>query len=157
MPQSLDQLKAQIKSQIYGRRFGIDNYRPVAEEYLVGQADIRKTVEQITATGGSSLAAHGYSLLSTTTASSAINTLQAPVPGVDKVILQTNTSTLGHQIQLAAGTNVGSTTGSSANQITFLAQGAAVRLSAISSVLWWLTAGFPLASGSSIYFFTSTF
>lgn len=157
MAQSLEQLKNQIKTQIYGRRFGIDNYRPVGEEYGVGLADLRKLVELISTTAGSSLASHGYSQLSTTTASSAINTLQAPVPGIDKVIVQTNTSTLGHQIQLAAGTNLGTTTGSSANQITFLAQGAAVRLTALSSILWWLTAGYPSASGSSNYYFSSTF
>lgn len=157
MPQTLEQLRNQIKTGIYGRRFGIDNYRPTAEEYLVGAADLRKLVENVTTTAGTSLASHGYSILSATTASSAINTLQAPVPGIDKVIVQTNTSTLGHQIQLAAGTNVGTSTGSSANQITFLAQGAAVRLTALSSILWWLTAGSPLASGSSNYFFTSTF
>lgn len=159
MAQTLEQLRNQIKTQVYGRRLGLDNYRmsPQPEEYLVGAADMRKLVELITTTAGSSLASHGYSQLSTTTASSAINTLQAPVPGVDKVIVQTNTSTLGHQIQLAAGTNVGTSTGSSANQITFLAQGASVRLTALSSVLWWLTAGWPGASGSSNYFFTSTF
>lgn len=162
MPQTLEQLRNQIKTGIYGRRIGLDNYRvsPVPEEYLVGFADNRKAVEQITTTAGSSLASHGFSLLSATTASSAINTLQAPVPGVQKVIVQTNTSTLGHQIQLAAGTNVGTSTGSSANQITFQAQGASVTLTALSSVLWWLTAGWPTSSnggGSSAYFFTSTF
>lgn len=160
MAQSLEQLRSQIKTGIYGRRLGLDNYRPVGEEYIVGAADIRKLVELITTTGGSSLASHGYSQLSTTTASSAINTIQAPVPGTDKVITQTNTSTLGHQIQCGAGVNIGTTTGSSANQITLQAQGASVRLTALTSVLYWLTAGWPTSSnggGSSAYFFTSTF
>ncbi len=71
--------------------------------------------------------------------------------------MQTNTSTLGHQIQLGAGVNFATTAGTSPNQLTFLAQGAAVRLTAVSSVLYAITAINPGASGSSNFVFPSTF
>ena len=164
----LDTLRNAIRTQIYGRRLGLDTTADQITAVggtvfrggmLVGHAGQRMPIQQITATGGSSIFPSGYVELSCTIASSAINTIQAPIPGAECTIYVGSTaqSTLGHVIQAPAGVNFSGTTGSSANQLTFLQAGASVRLLGISTALFGILDINPAATGSSGWVFPSTF
>ena len=164
---TLSALRTQIRTSIKGPRLGLDttpdqvgtvggsNFRG---GLLVGHAGQRLPIQAISATGGSSIFPSGFVELSCTKASSAINTIQAPIPGatVDIYVASTNQSTLGHVIQAPAGVNFATTTGSSANQLTFLQVGAQAELVGISTSLY-LCSFYPGASGSSGWVFPSTF
>lgn len=130
--QLLDKLRNQILTSLYGRRDGIDK-----DEYNIGPKDFRVQIENITSTAASTLSNYGITCLSCTATSSAVYTMTAPVPGVQgRQIFQASTSTLGYAIQLPAGVTILATNGSSFNQMVFYGQGAALELSAISSLTW---------------------
>jgi len=123
-----EQLRNVMKTSILGRRFGLD-----AGDYQVGGGNTRNAVENITTTAASSLASDGFAALTSTAASSAIYTLQAPVVGLSKEITQLSSSTLGFAVQFGAGAQLVTTAGSSFNQAVFQSVGAAVRLSCLST------------------------
>ena len=130
--QLLDKLRNQILTSLYGRRDGIDK-----DEYNIGPKDFRVQIENITTTAASTIANFGITVLSCTVSSSAIYTMPAPVPGVQgRQIFQASTSTLGYAIQLPAGVTILATNGSSFNQMVFYGLGAALELSALSSLTW---------------------
>lgn len=166
----LDTLRNAIRTQIYGRRLGLDTTADQGTAVggsllrgglLVGHFAQRLPIQQITTTGGSSVIPAGYVELSCTTASSAINTIQAPIPGAEVTIYvgSTNQSTLGHVLQAGAGVTFSGTTGSSANQITFLQTGASIRLLGISTSLFTILGYTPASSAgmSTAQMFLSTF
>lgn len=165
---SLSNLRKACRTSIYGGRLFLDTTPDQSTAVggslargglLAGMPGIRQPIQQITATGGSSIFPAGYVELSCTTASSAVNTIQAPIPGAEVTIYvgSTNQSTLGHVVQAGAGVTFSGTTGSSANQLTFLQAGAAVRLLGISATQFAILDIQPGASGSSSYVFPSTF
>lgn len=165
---TLETLRNQIRTQIWGRRLGLDTTpdqttltgsNAMRGGLLVGVAGMRLPIQVITTTGGSSIYPSGYIELASTTGSSAINSIQAPIPGAEFTIMYANTSTLGMQIQ-SSGANFATTTGSSANQMTFVGPVVSVRLVGVSTSLFRVLSIFPTSSnggGSSANFFTSTF
>lgn len=141
---SLESLRNLIRTQIYGRRFGLDNTLdqiiPVGGVLarggmLVGAMGMRFPIQLITATGGSSIYPAGYVELSCTTGSSAINSIQAPIPGLEVTIFNSATSTLGHVVQ-SSGANFQTSAGSSQNQFVLLGQGNGVCLIGVSTAKW---------------------
>jgi hypothetical protein len=125
---SREQLRNQMKTSMMGRRAGMDN-----NDYEVGEQDTRLPVDNITSTVQTSLSANGFSLLSCTVASSAIHTLQGPVPGIYKQITQISSSTLGIAVQFGASANIVTSAGSSFNQIVFAGVGHTANLACVST------------------------
>lgn len=141
---SLESLRNAIRTSIYGRRLGLDTTNDQATIVggvlmrggnLVGVPGIRYPIQFVTATGGSSVYPSGYVELSCTAASSAINSIQAPIPGLEVTIFNSATSTLGHVIQ-SSGANFQTTQGSSQNQFVLLGQGNGVCLIGVSTAKW---------------------
>ncbi len=125
---SRETLRSQMKTSMMGRRAGMDN-----NDYECGEQDTRLPVDNITTTVGTSLAPNGFTLLSCTAASSAIHTLQAPVSGIYKEIVQISSSTLGIVVQFGANANIVTTAGSSFNQAVFAGVGHCASLACVST------------------------
>lgn len=140
---TLSSLRDQIRTQIHGRRVGLDNSKDEITAFgnngaprggfLVGHVGQRLMIQKQTSTTPTTFYPSGYIELGATTGSTI--TLLAPVAGSEVTITQTATSTLGMQV-VSSGAFFNSSTGSSANSMSFWSQGATVRLVALSSALW---------------------
>lgn len=126
--QSREQLRSMIKTSMFGRRAGMDN-----DDYEVGEQDTRLPIDNIGTTVQSSLSPNGFSLLSATAASSALYTLQKPVPGIYKQITQLSSSTLGFAVQFGPTAQIVTSAGSSFNQIVFAGIGHSASLACVST------------------------
>lgn len=136
---TLESLRNQIRTQIWGRRLGLDTTPDQVNigggmvfrgGMLVGHVGQRLAIQTNTTTTPTTFFGSGYIELSATTAST--NTIAQPIPGAELTITQTATSTLGHQVKLTAG-NYNSSTGSSAISAFFWGQGATMRFIALST------------------------
>src|ERR1700684_529495 len=107
---TLDQLRAQVQVSFYGRRDGFDN-----QDFEVGPKDLRCATQNVNTTAATTIVNYGACALTCTVASSAAYTLQAPVQGVQKQIVQTSSSTLGYTVTTPAGVNFLSTPATAAN------------------------------------------
>lgn len=131
-------LRNTIRTQIYGRRIGLDNSPDNINGFgqrggsLVGFPSIKLPIQLMNTTNPSTMVFGGYIELGATTGST--NTFAAPIPGVEVTITQTVTSTLGMQINLTNG-NFNSSTGSSANSMSLWGQGASVKLLGLSTAI----------------------
>ena len=121
-------LRNQMVTSMMGRRAGMD-----VSGYEVGEQDTRLPIDNITTTAATSLVPNGFSVLSCTAASSAIQTMLLAVSGIYKQITQFSSSTLGIAVQLGANANIVTSAGSSFNQITFAGVGHSASLACISS------------------------
>jgi hypothetical protein len=121
-------LRNQMVTSMMGRRAGMD-----VAGYEVGEQDTRLPIDNITTTAPTSLAPNGFSVLSCTAASSAIQTMLQAVGGIYKQITQFSSSTLGIAVQLGANANIVTSAGSSFNQIVFAGVGHCVSLACVSS------------------------
>ena len=149
---ALETLRNTIRTQIYGRRLGLDQTKDeittfggtqMRGGFLVGHMGQRLPIQYVGTTAASTLYFSGFIELAT---AASTQTFNAPIPGVEVIITQTATSTAGIQLRLTNG-NFNTTTGSSPNQITFSGQGAAVRLLGLSTALAAVTGVWP--SGTS--------
>jgi hypothetical protein len=140
---SLETLRDNIRTSIYGRRLGLDNTSDnVAGArqrggFLVGFAGARLPIQAVTTTAASTLYPSGYIELATNPSTQAF---AAPIPGAEVTVTQTATSTAGIQLRLTNG-NFNTSTGSSANQITFWGLGASVRLAGLSTAIMAVISG----------------
>jgi hypothetical protein len=125
---SRETLRNQMATSMLGRRAGMD-----IAGYEVGEQDTRLPIDSITTTVPTSLNPNGFSLLSCTVASSAVHTLQGPVPGIYKQITQLSSSTLGIAVQFGASANIVTSAGSSFNQIVFAGVGHTASLACVST------------------------
>lgn len=123
-----EQLRNQMITSMYGRRSGMD-----INNYEVGEQDTRLPVDNISTTAPTSLSPNGFSILSATAASSAIQTMLQAVSGIYKQITQFSSSTLGIVVQLGANAQIVTSAGTSFNQITFAGVGHTANLACIST------------------------
>jgi hypothetical protein len=147
---TIDQLRNQILVSWYGRKDGMD-----ANEFEIGPHDLRVATQVIATTLATTIANYGFTALACTVASSAAYTMQQPVQGVQKQIVQTSSSTLGYTITLPANVNFCSTPATAANSgstysvLTFAGAGQQVDLIGLTSSLVAVKAG-GLAQGIGI-------
>jgi hypothetical protein len=147
---SIDQLRNQILTSWYGRKDGLDN-----QEFEIGPHDLRVATQVLTTTVATTILNYGFAALACTVASSAAYTLQQPVQGVQKQIVQVSSSTLGYTLTLPAGCNFLSTPATAANSgstytvLTFAGAGQQADLVGLSSTLVAVKAG-GLAQGIAI-------
>lgn len=147
---SREQLRSQMKTSMMGRRAGMDNL-----DYEVGEQDTRLPIDNITSTVPTSLSPNGASIFSCTAASSAIHTMQLPVPGIYKQLTQISSSTLGIALQFGPGAQLVTSLGTSFNQLIFAGFGHTANLfclatgSSVGGVggVYLVTAAFTTASG----------
>jgi hypothetical protein len=130
---SREQMRNGMETSMLGRRAGID-----FRGFEVGEEDTRLPVDVITTTVQTSLIPNGFSIIACTVASTAVYTLQNPVPGIYKQITQITTSTGtagGGQayIQLGANANIVTSAGSSFNQVVLAGIGHTASLSCVST------------------------
>jgi hypothetical protein len=135
---TLETLRNQIRTSIYGRRLGLDQTPDNIAGFgqrggmLVGVPGVRLPIQTMTTTTPTTMYPSGYIELGATTGST--NTINAPVPGLEVTITQTATSTLGMAVRLTNG-NFNSSTGSSANQVTLWGQGVTARFVGLSTAI----------------------
>lgn len=147
---SLEGLRSQLVTQIYGRRLALD-----VGDFLVGPKAVREQVEGFTSgttlmsTGTAALSAYGISMVgSTLTSASTSLTLNAPVPGTKKVLFNPTTgqavvTTTGAGAFICSTGSITSTFGT----MTFPAKGASIELLGITTALWGVNAVSQISTG----------
>lgn len=140
---SLNGLRSQLLTQIYGRRLALD-----PNDYLVGPKAVREQVSGVAAAGStivstsvaSNIDAFGITLVGATAASATTAyTLAAPVPGVKKGLFNPTTGqavilTTGAGAFICSTASITSTQGT----ITLVGKGAYVELWGLTTNLWGL-------------------
>lgn len=129
-----------ILTSIFGRRLGLQRLSTAESggakgEYLVGPDDFRVGTNTAESTG-TNLAAHGFSgNLGTSAGSSAVYTLDPPIPGVRKVIAS---STANGPVYVKAGGSalITSSAGSTHATIKLSTLGNAVELIGLTTAIW---------------------
>ena len=133
---TLEGLRSQILTSIFGRRFGLDS-----GNYAVGFKGTRSPVQSVTsATTGTTVDFGGTALVSIATAASTF-ALAAPVPGAEMAIVNSSTG-VGAFLTLASG-NFVTTAGSTTTQVKVGGQGASVIIRGISTALALVLGNYP--------------
>lgn len=141
---SLNGLRNQILTSIFGRRLGLDS-----NGFILGPNDFRTQVEGVSSAGSTivstavatSLSNYGISLVGATAASATTAyVLSAPQPGVYKTIF---CPTSGYAVIVTSGANICSTgnAGSTQTTITFAGKGNSVQLIGLTTALWGVIGG----------------
>ena len=144
MAQTLDQARKLSRTNIHGRRLGMDH-----DEFMVGVKDIRKVVTNATSdTTGTALPNHGFISVVTTTNDTWV--LTDPEVGVSVKLACASTSTGNHIVTPAAAVII-STNGMAGSQILMNGVGAEVELMGLSTALWYASrGGSTLATGATV-------
>jgi len=133
MAQSLEVNRSKSRTNVHGRRLGMDQ-----DEFLVGVKDVRMVVTNATSdTTGTNLPNHGISSVVTTTNDSW--TLTDPIPGVPVRLCTNSTSTGVHTITCAAAT-INSSNGIAGDGVVLKGAGAYVEMTGLTTAIWQLTA-----------------
>ena len=128
----IETLRSAILTSVVGRRMGLD-----ANGFLVGPADIRLQIEDITTTAATSASAYGITRVMTSgSTQTGSYTLQAPIPGVRKTLMLTSTST-GIMVFFPTNATVQTSSGLAGSTVFSLrGLGAVMDLLAVSTSLW---------------------
>lgn len=135
MAQSLETLRRQVLTSIYGRRLGLSN-----DEFIVGAKDNKLAIEDISSTVATTLLAYGITRILTSGSSQGPtqHNLPAPVPGVFKTICMGSTST--GSVQFLSTPNgasiLSASDGTTKSVINIVGQGGAVMLLGVSTAIW---------------------
>ena len=141
---------SKILTSLFGRRLGLGAMSTAESggskaEFLVGPDDFRVGVTTAESTA-TNVKAHGYSVLPGTSAgSSAVYTLEPPIPGVRKII-SGGESNGPVYIKTANGEVIKSTAGSSHTTVKISSLGGTFELVGLTTAVW---AGMNLTTGTS--------
>ncbi len=158
MAQSLETLRNNNITSIFGRRMGLQQ-----DETLVVKA-VKESIQDLTtASSGTAVTAYGVAQVTATgsTQGPVQYLLDAPIPGVEKTLVLNSSSTGSFQfLTTAAGAAVLNTTaGTTSGVINLLGPASFVRLMAVSTARWVVTAmsGYGSSAGvNAVSFSTST-
>lgn len=129
-----------ILTSIFGRRLGLQRLSTgqsgasTQQEFLVGPADFRVGVSTAETTS-TNLKSHGISMnLGTSAASSAVYTMDPPVPGVRKILIS---STANGPVHVnTGGALILSSAGSTHQTVNLSTLGGVVELIGVTTALW---------------------
>jgi hypothetical protein len=144
---------SQMITSIFGRRFGLQNMSSVQSggtggaDLLVGPEALRLGVTTAESTG-TNMKAYGVSFCpGTSAASSAVYTLDPPIPGVNKYIQFNSTSQGPIYVKTANGETIISTQGTTFSVIKSTGnQVGTLHLMGLTTALWGLTPGLSTAT-----------
>lgn len=153
MALSIEQLKNQILTSLFGRRIGFDK-----NDYLVGPKGLRDAVEDISTTAATSALPYGVTrVLTSGSSQTGSYTLQAPAgEGVRKTLCLNSTSTGGQQFTATNATIYAASDGTSKAVVNLFAPGAAVTLVAVSTARWIVESLTGTSATPLVTFTTST-
>jgi hypothetical protein len=152
MAQSLDTLRSQILTSLFGRRLGLDQ-----KEFLHGPKDLRLVVEEISTTAATSALPYGLTrVLTSGSSQTGSYTLQAPEPGVMKLLSLASTSTGGQQFTATNATIYSASAGTSSAVVNLFSPGAAVTLIGETTAVWRVMSVTGSSATSLVTFTTST-
>ena len=159
MAQSLETLRSNIQTSIFGRRLGLDD-----ADFLVGPKDIKGAIEDLTtATTGTDVNPYGTARITATGSSQGPtqHSLAAPVPGVSKLLVLDSSSTGSHQfLSTPNGASIIiSSVGTTIGVVNLLGPGAAVTLMGLTTAKWYVVSegGYATtAMGKNVSYTTST-
>lgn len=141
----------QILTSIYGRRLGLQNFSTgqsggrLPAEFLVGPEDIRRGVTTAETTAAN-VTAYGVSYLpGTSAASSAVYTLDPPIPGVRKTVIGSSNNGPVY-LKTANSEIIETTVGTTFTTIKVSSVGGTFELVGVTTAIW---AGVGLTSGTS--------
>lgn len=147
MAQSLTTLRNSIITSLYGRRIGLD-----VNEFLVGPKAHKTQIEDLTTSTGTAVVNYGTARVMTSgsTQGPVQYNLEAPAPGVEKILIMGSSSTGSHQfLSTPAGASIKhSSAGTTVGVVNLLAPGAVVRLLGVTTAAWLVTGeGSPSSTG----------
>lgn len=158
MAQSLETLRSNMQTSIFGRRLGLDD-----ADFMVGPKDIKGTIEDLTtATTGTDVTAYGTAQFSTAAGTGPVqHRLAAPVPGVMKKLINGSSSTASLQfLSTPNGASIVSASdGTTKAVVNLLGPGASVTLIGLTTAKWGVVAMYDQSSTlgvRSVSFTTST-
>ncbi len=155
MAQSLETLRSQNNTSIYGRRLGL-----TYDDYLVGPKDLKLAIEDIQTTVATTAAAYGITRVLTTGSSQGPvqHFLPAPIPGVEKVILLQSTSTGSQQFLSTANgaAIIAASDGTTKGVVNLVGPGGSITLVGLTTALWGVKARDGSSAASLPTFTTST-
>ena len=143
-----------IVTSLFGRRFGLQVHTTPESggskgniDYLVGPEAIRSGVTTAESTG-TNAAAYGISFFpGTSAASSAVYTLDPPVPGVEKTLVFNSTTQGPIYVKTANGETILSTQGTTFSVIKSTNNTvAAIKLYGLTTAIWGMAPGLSTAS-----------
>lgn len=139
MAQSLNTLRNNIVTSVHGRRLGLD-----VDEFLVGPKWLKQVIEDLTTSTGTDVLNHGIArvITSGSTQGPVQYRLDAPAPGVRKVLVLDTTSTGSHQfLSTPEGASILSASdGTTKAVINLRGQGGAAVLEGLTTSKWIVTA-----------------
>lgn len=152
MAQSLETIRRQILTSMYGRRAGL-----TPDEFFGGIKDVKLAVEDITSTVPTTLIGYGITRILTSGSSQGPvqHFLPAPTAGVPKVIAMGSTSTGSYQfLSTANGASIlAASDATTKSQVNLVGQGGSVTLMGMSSAIWQVIA---YTSTGGVTYTTST-
>lgn len=158
MAYTINQLKAEKQTAIFGRRIALDR-----RDYIVGPAGLRLPVEDISSTVPTTVSNSAITRIKTSGSSQGPtqHNLPAPVIGNRKVILLTSTSTGSQQfLSTPNGASIFATSlGTTVGVVNFVGPGGGIVLRGISASEWAIESIQQITStalAQSITFTTST-
>lgn len=158
MAQSLETLRNNIQTSIFGRRLGIDS-----DDFLTGFKAPKGVVEDLTTSTGTDVINYGVSRVTGLLSSQGPvqYRLDAPAPGVRKTLVLACTSTGSYQfLSTPEGASIlcGSD-GTTKSLVNLIGQGGAVILEGLTTAMWAVVGfgGFATtAMGTNVTYTTST-
>ena len=158
MAQSLETLRSALLTSLFGRRLGLD-----VGEYLSGAKSFKHAVEDITSTVPTTVLAYGITRIGTmsSTQGPVQHFLPAPVPGVEKTITHTGTSTGSHQFLSTAngGSIYIASLGTTGGVVNIVGPAGSITLVGLSTSVWGVKHEGPYTStalAKAVTFTTST-
>ena len=151
MAQSLETLRNNVLTSIYGRRLGLQR-----DESLVGPIGLKQVIEDIQTTVPTTVLAYGITRILTSGSSQlSQHLLPAPIPGIDKTIILQTTST-GMQMFLSTANGaaiISASDGTTKAVLNMNGPGGSVTLVGLTTALWGVKswAGSSAGGGSPTY------
>lgn len=145
MAQSLETLRSNNVTPIYGRRLGLQS-----DETLAGPKELKLAIEDITTTNPTTALAYGLTRVQTSGSSQGPTQhfLPAPVPGVRKYIAMHTTSTGSQQfLSTANGASIlAASDGTTKGVLNFRGPGGSVQLLGLTTAVWAVIGGMNVGS-----------
>lgn len=145
MAQSLETLRSNNVTPIYGRRLGFQQ-----DETLAGPKELKLAIEDITTTAVTTALAYGLTRVQTSGSSQGPTQhfLPAPIPGVRKYIAMNTTSTGSQQfLSTANGASIlAASDGTTKSLLNFRGPGGSVGLIGVTTAIWAVIGGMNVGS-----------
>lgn len=153
MAQSLETLRSNNVTPIFGRRLGLQH-----DETLAGPKGLKLAIEDISSTNAQTILNYGITRITGLGSAQGPvqHTLPPPIPGIEKVIANQTTSTGSYQFLTSGCAVIASSDGSSKAVVNLAGPGGSITLIGLTSAYWGVKARDGSSAASLPIYTTST-